>query len=470
MIDVRSIPAILFRSGLTIQPSSLTTWDSQVNDEVRRRNHLISKKRSLTSIDSFDQYSGDGDNDTSSQSRSLHTQSEVPTSSDVEIMSQSDSALAPWSGSQSQSHLFQSEHAPQLNILWPQAQHNQGQESQGESTLVQVHTPNPEHVTGLDEEQHRRMLDSMSKHDLVGYAVRQYAMVTQQSSTIEHLRHEAKMDKQRIRRLTQRLSNSKDKLLTITKHPEVTDLQVFRGKAKKLSWRGSISLGLRKAMAFVSASSFPMSSMMDIGRNTVIRCEILVNCYIMIRARFFHRIILLLLDRVARVQDQDQPGPPSTQSRSDMPDHSENQAALVVHSANRISGLGAISHDDAICSDFDLPFLNTPLSACPPMTSSGDPTTIFSIGCTCFSGDATNASIWKRQKLQGLMVTTSVMIDWMSLCQTKYRDAFKTMNWMFFGQKKIIVMKVFVVGWCWCLSGMCSILSLTLNIRKVTNN
>ncbi len=437
MIDVRSIPAILFRSGLTLQPSSLTTWDYQVNDEVRRRNQLISKKRSLTSIDSADPCSGDGDNDTSSQSRSLplHTQSEVLASSDLEAMSQSESTLASWSPSQS--HLSQSGHAPQLNILWPQARHNQGQESQGEYSLVQVHTPNPEHLSTLDEEQYRHMLDSMSKHDLVGYTVRQYSMVTQQMHTIEHLRHEARMDKQRIRRLTQRLSNSKEKLLT-SKNPEVTDLQVFRGKAKKLSWRGSISLGLRKAMAFVSASSFPMSSMMDIGRNTVIRCEILVNCYIMVRARFFHRIIFLLLDRVARVQDQDQPGRPSTQSRSqsDMPDHSENQAALVVHSASMSLGLGTMSHDDAICKDFDLPFLTTSLSACPPMTSSGYPTTIFSIGCTCFSGDATNASIWKRQKLQGLMVTTSVMVDWISLCQTKYRDAFKTMNWMFFGQKK----------------------------------
>lgn len=48
----------------------------------------------------------------------------------------------------------------------------------------------------------------------------------------------------------------------------------------------------------------------------------------------------------------------------------------------------------------------------------------YCLGTTAFCGDATNSSIWQKQKLQGLLVSTSLLTDWSSLKNIRYDDAF----------------------------------------------
>lgn len=414
MIDMRSIPAILARAGLETQLPTLSVWDQQIGDEVRRRNMAISRKRSFFSIDSV--ASGTG---TDSDSLDMSQDTLVLASPTSETVSDAVTTVSALGGH------------PTVDILWPQQTTARLQDPV--DAIVEIPSINPEEGLILQVEQHRNMLRAMSKDDLVQYASRQHAMLRQHLETIQTLRHETRMDKQRIRRLGVRLSASKDKVYTLA-HPDITDLEVFRGSAKKLSWRGSVSLGLRKAMSFVSASLFPMASMLEVGRTTVIRCEILVNAYIMVRAMTFHRVMFLLLNRLATAQRQQHDPHLREEHGAGAPAHGHvDQYAVVLTSVDR-SGCNddVVSHDDAICKDLGLPFLHKPVSSTSPMTSSGNQS-VFSIASTSFAGDATNSSIWKRQKLQGLQVTSSVMIDWSSLCNEKYPRAFKTNTWMFFG-------------------------------------
>ena len=94
---------------------------------------------------------------------------------------------------------------------------------------------------------------------------------------------------------------------------------------------------------------------------------------------------------------------------------------------------GSGSHDDALCRDLQLPLLGSVLSARSPMVSSitnQEGTTVFSLGATFWANDATNSSIWQRQKLQGLMVHSSIMVDWHALQREDYATAFRTLKAM----------------------------------------
>ena len=416
MIDMRSIPTILARAGLDTQLPPLLVFDQQISDEVRRRNMRISRKRSINSIES-----GSG---TGIESDSMDISQDVLASPASQTVSGDDDEKTVATLSALGGH-------PTIDILWPQ---QTGRLQCSVDAIVELPSTDPEDGLTLDSEQHQHMLQAMSKDDLIQYASRQHIMLTQHLDTVQHLRHETRMDKQRIRRLQTRLTVSKDKVFTLA-HPEITELQVFRGDAKKLSWRGSVSLGLRKAMSFVSASSFPMASLLEVGRTTVIRCEILVNAYIMVRAVTFHRIMFLLLNRLATAQRQQHDPHLREEDRSDAPAYGHaNPYAVVLTSVDGPGCDDVVSHDDAICKDLGLPFLHRPVSSTSPMTSSGNQSA-FSIASTSFAGDATNSSIWKRQKLQGLQVTSSVMIDWSSLCKENYPRAFKTNTWMFFGNQ-----------------------------------
>ncbi|CAJ1440642.1 unnamed protein product [Effrenium voratum] len=52
------------------------------------------------------------------------------------------------------------------------------------------------------------------------------------------------------------------------------------------------------------------------------------------------------------------------------------------------------------------------------------------MGLTYFSGDATNSSIWQRQKLQGLEASSAVLVDQKALASCNYASAFSTLSCM----------------------------------------
>ena len=95
------------------------------------------------------------------------------------------------------------------------------------------------------------------------------------------------MKQQKVRRLQDQLEKKK---LTISdlKKPKLQDLDVHRKGACKLTWRGMISLGLGKAIALVSANSFPLASLVEVSRNTVTRSEVLTGAFFNARATVFH--------------------------------------------------------------------------------------------------------------------------------------------------------------------------------------
>ena len=426
MFDLRFLPHLLHRAGVSEFSNVLLNWDTDINIEIRRRSSSasMSKKRS------HDQLSASGSSGSSGRAASSILRR--PIGSTDSLGSDSlDGSTTESAHDQQQQRRFEllELSKPPIHITWPQSQsHQQQHQQEGVMVMVQAHVPDPGATCTMDESQHRDLLESMTKPDLVAYAARQFGTLSKQQKTIDTLRHQVKMEKQRVRRLTQRVTDRNDQLTTF-KNPELTDLDVFRGNAKKLSWRGSISLGLRKGMAFVSAASFPMSSMLDIARQTVVRCEVLVCAYIMVRSIAFHRITGLLLKRLAQFQSSDDVPPGHHQQ---MGDGQTMSLSLVQSDTDGAGVLGhwVPSHTNAMCNDLGLPLVETVFSANTPMTSSGDSTSLFCLGCTFFSGDATNSAIWKRQKLQGLMASSGLMTDWNALRNGNCRAAFKTTSWV----------------------------------------
>ena len=88
-----------------------------------------------------------------------------------------------------------------------------------------------------------------------------------------------------------------------------------------------------------------------------------------------------------------------------------------------------------------LPFVmildcRVPLNYCHPSISltvklnQSDLDWIGTVGSTFWSGDATNSSIWKRQKLQGLEVRSTLLVNRRALGDELYDQAFRIMKSM----------------------------------------
>ena len=67
-------------------------------------------------------------------------------------------------------------------------------------------------------------------------------------------------------------------------------------------WHGktSMTLGLRKLMCIVSASAFPLTTLIDISRWTIIRCEINTWATLLGRTRAWYKIVNMLLIELCR--------------------------------------------------------------------------------------------------------------------------------------------------------------------------
>ena len=87
---------------------------------------------------------------------------------------------------------------------------------------------------------------------------------------------------------------------------------------------------------------------------------------------------------------------------------------------------GVQTQDDMLCQTFNLPLLDS-LDDLSKMASTDGHR---SLGTTFFCGDATNSSIWQKQKVQGLLVSTSLITNWKALEETRYDDAFSGMTAM----------------------------------------
>ena len=283
-------------------------------------------------------------------------------------------------------------------------------------------------IRGLDREALHKLLLGLLDVD------------SRQTNQIERLQKIRKHTTQKVRRQKQRIERSKTKIHDL-QNPALQELDVRRKNSRRLSWRGMISLGLRKSIALISASMFPNAALLDISRNTVIRSEVLTAAFLVARISVFHNLLYELLKQISDLRgeahtfdDDDlfrytsgsqlvsagqyQPNRPNIENKvvsTDQMKHGEYK-----------TGAQLQSQDSLMCDLFGLPSSLDPseLDRLVHDTSNGT----FMVGCTAFSSDATNSSIFQRQKLQGIIITSALLKDWIALRDLKYGNVFASIT------------------------------------------
>lgn len=239
-------------------------------------------------------------------------------------------------------------------------------------------------------------------------------------------------DSQQALRKTKRQLAARDKecnklwkKLTEAKSADDETLQVEKHLVK-LTVAGTIALGVRKSLALTSAIGFPIASLLDVSRQTVVRSEVNVWSAVCARSRAFHNLVFTRLESVASLFE-DLQTIANSQGDDDhdvvcLKDSAQFQSFASSTCVNQVaSEKDYIERDLGFAPTYQLSWMfcranhdqNTRLS------------TMFCLGGTFLSGDATNSSIWRQSKLQGLMVQSSLLTNVSALeHETEYANAF----------------------------------------------
>ena len=169
------------------------------------------------------------------------------------------------------------------------------------------------------------------------------------------------------------------------------EMSTFKNSVR-LSRRGFVALGVRKALAWSSSVAFPLLTLVDTSRQTVTRAENAVWAMIVSRSGAWHKCVYDALKQVANWM---QCSAPQFQCTPDHADHADS-LAMVSSDLGLPQPSSWLVHPWALCSQ--------------PDDQSGQQS-LFSLGGTALSGDATNSGIWRRNKLQSLLVTSAIMSD-----------------------------------------------------------
>lgn len=212
----------------------------------------------------------------------------------------------------------------------------------------------------------------------------------------------------------------------------------------KLTARGSIALGVRKSLSLTSALGFPIASLVDTSRQTVTRCEIMVWALMCCRPRAFHQLVQTRLEAIAGVfkgiclQDG------TTQSHKDclaMTLHDIFGSALEKHLSDIPTESEAIEKDLSFAPVYSLQWMITTTKRKQQQHQEFDVGDLFCIAGVFFSGDATNSNMWRQHKLQGLMVSSSLLTNINALeHETEWRDAFSRHTTMSLGTTMFVCM------------------------------
>ena len=252
------------------------------------------------------------------------------------------------------------------------------------------------------------------------------------------------MKNQSIRRLREQLVKQKEKQLA-QREQSASALDIVRHKGHRLTWKGFVAIGLRKSICLVSASSFPLASLVESSRWTVTRCEVMVWAHVLARHRCFHDYAFALRRCLAQWLRM-------SGARVDGDRGSGLQ--LVVHDGaqQNVAEPQLASQDAALHADMGLPcHTEGDQASSAAMTCCGrqgrqvhDGPQTFALAATYWCGDATNSSIWHRQKLQGLEFATCFMVSWKALCANQLSKAFRTWRGMWHGQNELACFFPFV--------------------------
>ena len=166
---------------------------------------------------------------------------------------------------------------------------------------------------------------------------------------------------------------------------EPTDLEITKGKVR-LTKRGFVNMGIRKALALTSAVGFPLVTLTETSRQTVARSEAAVWSMLVIRTGVWHNCVFEALSRIAKFYRRCRRSSATQSDHVDFPlvDDQADQLVLVT-------------------KDLLLPRpADWQVSSWAGDSAVDENKPEFTLGGTALAGDATNSGIWRRNKLQSL--------------------------------------------------------------------
>ena len=186
---------------------------------------------------------------------------------------------------------------------------------------------------------------------------------------------------------------------------------------------------------------FPNAALLDISRNTVIRSEVLTAAFFVARTSVFHHLLYDLLKKISDLRcgghafDDDDLFRYTVGSQLVSAGQYQSERPNIGNIENKVvsddqieyaTGYQLQSQDSLLCDAFGLPTSLNPSEIDRLVHDTLNGT--FMVGCTAFSSDATNSSIFQRQKLQGIIVTSALLKDWKALRELKYDNAFASIT------------------------------------------
>ena len=283
----------------------------------------------------------------------------------------------------------------------------------------------------------------VAKLDLQGLTThwfQQLVVIQNQDDTMTDFRKKLKRKMQQVRRLERQVVSKKEEIQNIV-HGSAQSLEIVRS-GRRLTWRTSVILGLRKLMCIISANAFPLASLVDVSRWTVTRCEIMAWAVLLGRTRAWYKTLMTLLKDVC----QHMVNNAGVTSSFALVSASEVQDLSNKRKGSSTSGVANLpTQDEAIRSDFGLPSASSWISQLTVSLSQTELNWDGVVACTSWAGDATNSSIWQRQKLQGIEIRTIVLTNKRALVEAQYDVAFTSMVCMLLAYTTAVYFINFVI-------------------------
>ena len=431
MYDLKDLPTFVFLvTGA--KPQVFCQWDTMISDEIQRRQRMREPERNRgenaqgfyrrmpsSLSDVADDHETVGSDSFDLQSESLSFSDALPDGDSQGGSGSVDSAGRGEAGPMSIRWPASMQAQTPMNLQMSHAAIEASQRAAGgssKSTLLELlqrqgQQPNAPCVFT----QHVQSLDN---HELAEFAINAGKLACRLSNETKVIKKNLKNSQQTVRRLKDRLAKSKAAVVD-AKHATTQEGSLYVEKrGSRLTFKGSVALGVRKAMGLVSAASFPLTTLIDSSRWTVTRAEVHSWALVVARARAFYTTLFSLLSYVNMKQQHYKETEPSEApnigtvakvedtSTGSLPDLQIN---------NRF-----ISQDEAVSLDCKLPVAAS--------IQQRDLFTAFTVGSTLFSGDATNANIWQRQKLQGLETCTLALVSAEAFDKGDLKSAFARLH------------------------------------------
>lgn len=177
-------------------------------------------------------------------------------------------------------------------------------------------------------------------------------------------------------------------------HLDELVLQISKS-GMRLTKKGFIAMGVRKALALTSAVGFPLTTLVDTSRQTVTRSEVSVWSMLVARSAAWHKLVYDSFRQFVLSQSQ-------SANTADTDTDTQHRSCLTCDRDSENIQLAVTTQDLGLLvpSKWSLQHGSQEL---------------VSLGGTAFSGDATNSGIWRRNKLQSLLVTSSILVDFNKL-------------------------------------------------------